>query len=1009
MNVFNLGSLVVKILLKYKYGKLNGFDAGMELYDFASKWGNDVFDQRKAERYFADMADEIAKSCNKILERSKLSDDDKEQVIEAVSNSLTKTGFSESLVFDIKRDSSQLEKIMISRGKEDIDGFSEEQMGYYDSLVSYVSNVLIETFTKSPAFSDERNEYSMALAEEMYKALLRVLRYVEKISETTNDLPDQYKRFENEYRRCIVNACDRIHIFGAETIDSSLKTYSLNTAYVQLEVTYPDGNNQDIEVSDILNNRKNVWLSGEAGSGKTTCLHWMAISAAKGVDIKGINENLVPIIIELRSLKMGDLSLRNCIKKFMKDSSYEMPNGWLENKRDGGNILYLVDGVDEISAEDRNTVFEWIRGLDAENKCYKIFTSRPQVKERPDIDGLCDVRMLPMKHNKIEQFIRYWHQAVLVENLKQDKEDVNARQRNLLHLLKKNESLRMLASTPLLCAMIACLHYKTGMAIPSNKRDLYEACCKMLINSRNEEQRISNRGIVMPYESQKFILAKLALHMMRNKNEVLITIKRSDAIEYLNTILHDMNATDIKSDKFLDYVLERTGLLKEEGGPTIKDKEISYVHRTFQEYLCACEISREVEWGYLMSKIGDELWNEIISIAIGFANNKTASLIVKEALRKEANSGEIKYVFCALEYLAGALEVEEDIRDEVEVRLSALIPPKTEDIERIAQAGEIAVNYLRCKTNYHIIDRRNCILTLKNIRSIQALNTALEYLNADYLNYATQEEFQLVLSFVAMFPGQILRENNVPHVICDYLVKKAKKNGILIVPADLIRVMRMMGKVDIDRILALGISKMRILDYSDQVSFRIKTGTKKGSQEKKESLEEILGGITELSIQGDFNDLKLLQNFKNLRSLAIWNYNSDFDLLTIGEQRNLYGVSDFKLFTSNKDVYISGSYMEYLYNCNELTIGLLENDSKLEFADINMFANLKIMTVIAEDAFDYDYSQAGFLEALNVYGTYCSYTDESFKKKYGSCAVVHEVNDITRFFREIFEDGHRFR
>ena len=71
------------------------------------------------------------------------------------------------------------------------------------------------------------------------------------------------------------------------------------------------------------------------------------------------------------------------------------------------------------------------------------------------------------------------------------------------------------------------------MNLPTNKRELYEECCKMLIEKRDIERGIDSGNINLNYEQKKVILAQLAYWMMKNnyvevaKKEAVKSVKRS--------------------------------------------------------------------------------------------------------------------------------------------------------------------------------------------------------------------------------------------------------------------------------------------------------------------------------------------------------------------------------------------------------------------------------------------------------------------------------------------------
>ncbi|SCY49318.1 NACHT domain-containing protein [Butyrivibrio hungatei] len=953
--MIELGMLVIKILLKAKYDGSRKMSIGMDILEYGKQLGLDWLEQKEFSRSFESVGDRITKECEDILDKSRLSTESKDLVKEAVEKTLECTDFDSSLLVNIQRDSGRLERYILSKGESTIEGFSSDEIDYYNMLISYVSKVIIEDFNKLPAFSGDRDDYIMAKVEESKEALNEVLKKLKNIDERIENLPDKYKNFERQYRNCVNNSFCQIHLFGADISNSKMKTYSLSTAYVQLEVSENNDTNTIADLSEIFVERKNIWISGEAGSGKTTCLYWIATRIANGESLSGISSGVVPIVVELRKHDTSNLKLPECIKKIMPNSTYNIPEGWLEDKLENGQLLFLIDGFDEIAAEKRLDVFKWISELDSQNRCHKIFTSRPQIKDRPEIEDIIEVKMLPLKQSKMEEFIKYWHEAVLIEKLGQTKDVIVASINNLMELLKNNDSLRRLASNPLLCAMISALHYNSGMSIPKNKRDLYEACCKMLIESRNTEQKIDDRGIELSYETKKIILSKLALHMMRN-NEA--EIEKSLAIRLLRTTMSDMNITKIKADIFLEYILERAGVIQEP-----EYNRISFVHRSFQEYLCSFEISRQEEWGYLKDKIGDDNWKETICIAIGFANIRTASDIITTALKKRKSAEDERYTFLALEYLDGAVEVDPAVREEMKNEIARVIPPGANMIEQIASAGEIAVNYLKHKVSYNVMERWHCLAVLKRIGTIKALNEALVYLDTAEVN----DEFRIVADFISMFPEEVLKKYRVSEKVWLYIERTAKKEKIFTIPYEILRIINMMPQNEIEKLLSLNISRMRIIDYTGYMEFR--SNSVKNSVDSSSHIPSVLAdSIEELEIEGNFVEPTILKNFKKLKELSIWNNNSHVDIYYLNDYENIFGIKKCRVVSSKVEEYISGMGIKFLDNCSELTLALLGKNSELLFDGFCNMEKMKKMVVISPDAWEFDYSKATFLDELCIYG-----------------------------------------
>lgn len=88
----------------------------------------------------------------------------------------------------------------------------------------------------------------------------------------------------------------------------------------------------------------------------------------------------------------------------------------------------------------------------------------------------------------------------------------------MLSNIIENPSLKILAKNPLLCAMICALNYVNNGQLPENKMELYEKCCEMLLDSRDNGRKISSTNYEnvpkLDYSRKRKILEEIAYWMM---------------------------------------------------------------------------------------------------------------------------------------------------------------------------------------------------------------------------------------------------------------------------------------------------------------------------------------------------------------------------------------------------------------------------------------------------------------------------------------------------------------
>ena len=122
-----------------------------------------------------------------------------------------------------------------------------------------------------------------------------------------------------------------------------------------------------------------------------------------------------------------------------------------------------------------------------------IISSRPFAIREGWIESRTfeDAELQPMDLPDILRFVEQWHAAVREElRNAEEKEDTDRLGLKLSEVIKKNKSIRELATNPLLCAAICALFRERHQQLPSDRIELYEACCQMLLERRDREQQL---------------------------------------------------------------------------------------------------------------------------------------------------------------------------------------------------------------------------------------------------------------------------------------------------------------------------------------------------------------------------------------------------------------------------------------------------------------------------------------------------------------------------------------
>lgn len=936
--LLSLGELIVKILVKCK---LTGTerDVFTDIITTLSELGIDTYEARKVNRDFEKIADHIAKSCEIVLSKSGLQVERIDAIVENIIFSYNQAELDVKKVLDIQCDEKKIKKIILAANSQYKDNLNGNEIELYERLIEHTSHLITNAYIKLPEFTREGIKRLCIKMDELVEKIDIILEQMEKIDILVEDKSIKISNFERYYRNNVISQNCYVHLFGAGNLRREYKQYPLSIAYVELEIC-DKKSGKEIKLEKIFEKVNDVWLSGDAGLGKTTLLQWLAVKTAENAEeIIGLRD-CIPVMIQLRKYECESISLRDCIMRVMKDSSYEIPEGWIEERINTGRFVFLIDGFDEITENDRDIILNWLKEIDVQDRCKKVFTARPQVKERPETSKLIEVKILPMNRKRIEKFINYWHVAVLDEQLKVNRDDALRIAKELYEKICLSDSLLKLATIPLLCAMICSLHYNNEMNLPKNKRDLYEECCKMLLEKRDEERRIIQDDIQLSYEQKKIILAKLAYWMMKNNH---VEIKIEDAEKVIKRSISGMGMLREKNTEqtVFKYLLERCGILRE----TEKGK-IDFLHRTFQEYLAAFDISREEDWGFLIEKIGNTVWQETIGVCIGYANRQVATEIIEKTLEKGVRENEEKkYLFLAIEYLGGAIEVNQEIRNQIENEVAHLIPPSMHEGVELAKAGELVVPYLENQEWYYLDEKIACLQVLRMVGTVKVLEISKTYFN----EVLSASEIVELAELYEQFTRKELVEAGIPKLIKTYIENVCMSTVTL--HNEFIKILKLSSK-GMDVLLSPKIKKLEIIEYDD-LDFR--------------NISYSFQNIEALALHGYFAELNILEHMPCLKELALQCLDDKFSVYNLNDYSIIKGIEKLSLIESSTE-YINGRDLGFLSNCKCLELIMLNNMSEIEFDYFDDLESLKELRIGAEFAMDLNYLDlSSNIESLTVY------------------------------------------
>jgi hypothetical protein len=444
----------------------------------------------------------------------------------------------------------------------------------------------------------------------------------------------------------------------------------------------------------LTQNQKQVVLLGAPGSGKTTLMSYFAVANAKGLrldtkglrpdtkglstdakalqpdtkglqgsaeglqaDTKGMDRDTkglqvdtaalpLPILIRIRDwARHAEMSLPKFARFFAEETLHvkQLPPDFFEYWLEKGDALILLDGLDEVAEESKRyhivQCIENFLGQYPNNRA--IITSRPAGYKRDFFrtEEFPHYELQLFDDDKMEEFVDRWYDSRV-----QDSAEAQRRKESLRKALNDNDRIKLLARNPLLLTIIALIH-RYQAVLPKERYKLYDKAVETLLTSWDANKELTNQTVLhhLKLDDLRRLMESLAywIHSHPEGNtgdaEGGTLIDRDELIQKLSQDIKTLKQLQLyeakeEAKRFVDHIKDRTGLLNEQGQDCY-----AFVHKTFQEYLCAQEINYQAEnegdFDIVLRPITDHLhqqhWREVLLLLIAQQKPKPAARAIR--------------------------------------------------------------------------------------------------------------------------------------------------------------------------------------------------------------------------------------------------------------------------------------------------------------------------------------------------------------------------------------------
>jgi formylglycine-generating enzyme required for sulfatase activity len=398
---------------------------------------------------------------------------------------------------------------------------------------------------------------------------------------------------------------------------------------------------------------RNILILGDPGSGKTTHLKRVLLYCLrKGPAEIGLPADILPVFLPLRNLQDLEKGLDAFIENELDSPHLKTPPGFGRRMLGRGNLLYLLDGLDEVAdLTQRERVARWIVAAQEADPTSRFVVTCRFAGYSPGVHlgaAFLEMHLRPLTEEQVAAFVHNWYRVVekgLAVDPDQAEGLAREKAENLIARLQEEDfrarRVFELTRNPLLLANICLVHRHRG-ALPQKRARLYEECIDVLLE---HWQKAKGLSIDVTAQEGRRVLQPAALWLHGQEERT-----RATAEELAPQIAPALKAVGWQGGgaaDFLRTIRDDSGLLTGWG-----PDHYGFMHLGFQEYLAAREIRRR---GFnepellreLATHFGESWWQEVTLLLLALEEPSHFAAFMGEVVKKAAFANHPDWVdFC---------------------------------------------------------------------------------------------------------------------------------------------------------------------------------------------------------------------------------------------------------------------------------------------------------------------------------------------------------------------------
>lgn len=339
-----------------------------------------------------------------------------------------------------------------------------------------------------------------------------------------------------------------------------------------------------------------VALMGLPGSGKTTALRSLAVAAAKGEPVAG--KSVLPLFMMARDMATETTSIHQAAYNFLKSVNVSEHERVLVKLLKRGDLLLLLDGIDEVDTSRQHRLLRELTDLHAEYpRTRSVVSARPYSLDVA-LPAFIKCEMLPLSLSERMALIRKWFAAV----------DASKGDR-FIKECGEEPGLVDLGSSPLLLSMV-CALYANDLKIPSEPDELYARLIDGLLGTWDAFRNVARQTVLRDLSvRRRLTLASWLAADMFDAGRRVFTAADISSVGLLDRFSKATRTSPLQVDDVLRAFFNDFGILVERAAGLF-----SFSHLTFQEYLTAQYVVDNRRELHVLERRLDREWFEVVRL-----------------------------------------------------------------------------------------------------------------------------------------------------------------------------------------------------------------------------------------------------------------------------------------------------------------------------------------------------------------------------------------------------------